>query len=401
LYRDISWSDVQSTDAWNISYEADVEGIVLLKNDGTLPLSKAVRTIAIIGPWANATKQLQGNYFSTPPYLITPLAAAKSAGFHVNFAQGTDILTSSTAGFADALAAARKSDVIVFMGGIDNTIEAEGVDRQDLTWPGNQLDLIHQLSQMNKPMVVLQMGGGQVDSSSIKANKNIGSLVWGGYPGQSGGAALMDIITGRRAPAGRLVTTQYPSDYATQFSALDMGLRPNGSNPGQTYMWYTGTPVFEFGDGLFYTTFKESAAPSPSHSGKNTYDIKVLTSASHPGYDFIEQVPFLNFTATVKNEGKTASPYTCMLFASTKDAGPKPYPNKWLVGFDRLATISPGRSSTLSIPVTLGSVARVDENGNRILYPGKYELALNNNRSVVVQFELIGEAAALEIWPAA
>jgi beta-D-xylosidase 4 len=166
-------------------------------------------------------------------------------------------------------------------------------------------------------------------------------------------------------------------------------------------MWYTGTPVFEFGDGLFYTTFKESAAPSPSHSGKDTYDIKVLTSASHPGYDFIEQVPFLNFTATVKNEGKTASPYTCMLFASTKDAGPKPYPNKWLVGFDRLATISPGHSSTLSIPVTLGSVARVDENGNRILYPGKYELALNNNRSVVVQFELTGEAAALEIWPAA
>lgn len=401
LYRNISWSDVQSTDAWNISYEAAVEGIVLLKNDGTLPLSKAVRTIALIGPWANATTQLQGNYFSTPPYLITPLAAAKSAGFHVNFAQGTDILTSSTAGFADALAAATKSDVIVFMGGIDNTIEAEGVDRQDLIWPGNQLDLIHQLSQTNKPMVVLQMGGGQVDSSSIKANKNIGSLVWGGYPGQAGGAALMDIITGRRAPAGRLVTTQYPADYATQSSALDMGLRPNGSNPGQTYMWYTGTPVFEFGDGFFYTTFKESAALSPSHSGKNTYDIEVLTSASHYGYAFIEQVPFLNFTATVKNEGKTASPYTCMLFASTKNAGPKPYPNKWLVGFDRLATISPGHSSTLNIPITLGSVARVDENGNRILYPGKYELALNNNRSVVVQFELTGEAAALEIWPAA
>lgn len=401
LYRNLGWDDVQSTDAWNISYEAAAEGIVLLKNDGTLPLSKTVRSIALVGPWANASTQLQGNYFTTAPYLITPLAAAKAAGFHVNFALGTDISSTSTEGFADALAAARRSDAIIFVGGIDNTIEAEGMDRQDLAWPGNQLHLIHQLSQVEKPMVVLQMGGGQVDSSPIKANKKIGSLVWGGYPGQSGGAALIDIMTGKRAPAGRLVTTQYPTDYATQFSALDMGLRPNGSNPGQTYIWYTGTPVFQFGDGLFYTTFKESAAACHSKSRQNTYNIKGLTSAPTPGYDFIEQVPFLNFTATVKNKGRTASPYTCMLFASTKNAGPAPYPNKWLVGFDRLTTIAPGRSSTLTIPVTLGSVARVDNNGDRVLYPGQYELALNNDRSVVVKFELIGEPVTLETWPSA
>jgi beta-D-xylosidase 4 len=272
------------------------------------------------------------------------------------------------------------------------------MDRQDLTWPGNQLDLVQQLSQGGKPMVVVQMGGGQVDSSSIKANSKIGSLVWGGYPGQSGGAALVDILTGKRAPAGRLVTTQYPADYATQFSALDMGLRPNGSNPGQTYSWYTGTPVYQFGDGIFYTTFKEKAAASSSND-KNTYDLQTLSSAQHPGYDFIEQVPFMNFTATIKNSGKTASPYSCMLFASTKNAGPAPYPNKWLVGFDRLATILPGYSSILTIPVTLGAVARVDESGDRVLYPGQYELALNNDQSVVVQFELTGEPVTLEKWP--
>jgi beta-D-xylosidase 4 len=398
LYRNIGWSDVQSTDAWNISYEAAAEGIVLLKNDGTLPLSKAVRSIALIGPWANATKQLQGNYFATAPYLISPLAAAKSAGLQVNFALGTGISSSSTEGFSDALAAAKKSDAIIYVGGIDNTVEAEGMDRQDLTWPGNQLDLVQQLSQVGKPMVVLQMGGGQVDSSSIKANSKIGSLVWGGYPGQSGGAALVDILTGKRAPAGRLVTTQYPADYATQFSALDMGLRPNGSNPGQTYSWYTGTPVYQFGDGIFYTTFKEKATASSSND-KNTYDLQTLSSAQHPGYDFIEQVPFMNFTATIKNSGKTASPYSCMLFASTKNAGPAPYPNKWLVGFDRLATILPGHSSILTIPVTLGAVARVDESGDRVLYPGQYELALNNDQSVVVQFELTGEPVTLEKWP--
>lgn len=398
LYRNLGWSDVQSTDSWNISYEAAVEGIVLLKNDGILPLSKAVRSIALIGPWANATTQLQGNYFGKPPYLISPLAAAKSAGFQVNFALGTGISSSSTEGFSDALTAAKKSDAIIYAGGIDNTVEAEGMDRQTLTWPGNQLDLVQQLSQVGKPMVVLQMGGGQVDSSSIKANSKIGSLVWGGYPGQSGGAALFDILTGKRAPAGRLVTTQYPAEYATEFSALDMGLRPSGSNPGQTYSWYTGTPVYQFGDGIFYTTFKEKAAASSS-SDKNTYNLQTLSSAPHPGYDFIEQVPFLNFTTTIQNTGRTASPYSCMLFASTKNAGPAPYPNKWLVGFDRLATILPGHSSTLTIPVTLGAVARVDESGDKVLYPGQYELALNNDQSVVVQLELTGEPITLEKWP--
>ncbi|KIM98703.1 glycoside hydrolase family 3 protein [Oidiodendron maius Zn] len=398
LYRNLGWSDVQSTDSWNISYEAAVEGIVLLKNDGTLPLSKAVRSIALIGPWANATTQLQGNYFGKPPYLISPLAAAKSAGFQVNFALGTSISSSSTGGFSDALTAAKKSDAIIYIGGIDNTVEAEGMDRETLTWPGNQLDLVQQLSQVGKPMVVLQMGGGQVDSSSIKANSKIGSLVWGGYPGQSGGAALLDILTGKRAPAGRLVTTQYPAEYATEFSALDMGLRPSESNPGQTYSWYTGTPVYQFGDGIFYTTFKEKAAASSS-SDKNTYDLQTLSSPPHPGYDFIEQVPFINFTATIQNTGRTASPYSCMLFASTKNAGPAPYPNKWLVGFDRLATILPGHSSTLTIPVTLGAVARVDESGNKVLYPGQYELALNNDQSVLVQLELTGEPVTLEKWP--
>ena len=398
LYRNLGWSDVQSTDSWNISYEAAVEGIVLLKNDGILPLSKAVRSIALIGPWANATTQLQGNYFGKPPYLISPLAAAKSAGFQVNFALGTGISSSSTEGFSDALSAAKKSDAIIYAGGIDNTVEAEGMDRQTLTWPGNQLDLVQQLSQVGKPMVVLQMGGGQVDSSSIKANSKIGSLVWGGYPGQSGGAALFDILTGKRAPAGRLVTTQYPAEYATEFSALDMGLRPSGSNPGQTYSWYTGTPIYQFGDGIFYTTFKEKAAASSS-SDKNTYNLQTLSSAPHPGYDFIEQVPFLNFTTTIQNTGRTASPYSCMLFASTKNAGPAPYPNKWLVGFDRLATILPGHSSTLTIPVTLGAVARVDESGDKVLYPGQYELALNNDQSVVVQLELTGEPITLEKWP--
>jgi beta-D-xylosidase 4 len=397
-YRNLDWSDVVSTDAWNISYEAAVEGIVLLKNDGTLPLSNKIRSVALVGPWGNATEQMQGNYYGDAPYLTSPLAALQASNLKVNYAFGTNISSETTAGFADALSAAKKSDAIIFAGGIDNTIEAEGMDRSNITWPGNQLQLIQKLSELAKPLIVLQMGGGQVDSSSLKANKNVNALVWGGYPGQSGGQALLDIITGKRAPAGRLTVTQYPADYAMKFPATDMSLRPSGDNPGQTYIWYTGKPVFEFGHGLFYTTFRTSLARSRSLSNGTSFDIVDLLSRSHEGYNVVEQVPFLNFTVTVTNTGSVLSDYTAMLFANTT-AGPEPLPNKWLVGFDRLGSLKPHASQAMTIPVSLDNVARTDSHGNRIIYPGKYELALNNERSAVLSFTLTGDETVISKWP--
>ncbi|KAL3475535.1 glycosyl hydrolase family 3 C-terminal domain-containing protein [Aspergillus californicus] len=394
LYRDITWDDVVTTDSWNISYEAAVAGTVLLKNDDTLPLSSDIHSVALIGPWANVTTELQGNYFGPAPYLINPLSAFQNSNLEVFHANGTAIDSTSDAGFEEALSAARQADAIIFAGGIDNTIEAEAMDRESISWPGNQLDLINQLSELGKPLIVLQMGGGQVDSSSLKSNDNVNALIWGGYPGQSGGQALFDIITGERAPAGRLVTTQYPAQYALDFPAIDMNLRPSGDNPGQTYVWYTGTPVYEFGHGLFYTTFDEEAVPLE----KNTYNIQDVLTGPHPGYDYVEHKTLLNFTATITNSGERESDYTAMVFVNTT-AGPSPQPIKWLVGFDRLGGLQSGDSQTLTVPVTIDSVARTDEEGNRVLYPGHYELALNNERSVVVSFDLEGEEAVLLKWP--
>ncbi|KAL4866251.1 hypothetical protein BDV12DRAFT_173131 [Aspergillus spectabilis] len=393
-YRDITWDDVVETDAWNIAYEAAVEGIVLLKNDDTLPFSSNIRSVALIGPWTNVGEELQGNYFGPAPYLISPLDAFRDSDLTVYHANGTSLSSNSDAGFQDALNAARQADAIIFAGGIDNTIEAEAMDRQNITWPGNQLDLIDQLSQLGKPLVVLQMGGGQVDSSSLKENENVNALIWGGYPGQSGGQALFDIITGKRAPAGRLVTTQYPAEYAEQFPAIDMNLRPSGDNPGQTYIWYTGTPVYEFGHGLFYTTFEES---TESTDGE-TFNIQDLLTGPHPGYDRVEQQTLLNFTATITNTGETESDYTGIVFANTT-AGPAPYPNKWVAGFDRRGHLASGASQTFTVPVSIDSVARTNERGDRVLYPGQYELALNNERSVVLSFSLEGEEAVLLSWP--
>jgi beta-D-xylosidase 4 len=130
-----------------------------------------------------------------------------------------------------------------------------------------------------------------------------------------------------------------------------------------------------------------------------TADIGAIISAPHPGFQYINQVPIVNFTVNVLNSGSIASEYSAMLFSSTQDAGPPPYPNKWLVGFDRLASIAPGTSSTLTIPVPLGAMARIDELGNSWLYPGTYELALNYDASAVISVTLTGNATVLAKWP--
>ncbi|KAL3460911.1 glycoside hydrolase superfamily [Aspergillus heterothallicus] len=404
VYRDIGWGDVRETDGWDVAYEAAVEGIVLLKNkNSALPLSSEIKSIALIGPWANATTQMQGNYFGPAPYLTSPLAAFEDSNLEIHYALGTNISAPSTSisdpDLASALSAAQSADAILYLGGIDNTLEAEAMDRESIAWPANQLSLITQLSQLGKPLIVTALGGGHVDSSSLKENANVSALLWAGYPGQSGGRAIRDIILGDRAPAGRLVTTQYPAAYAEEFSALDMGLRPNESsgNPGQTYMWYTGDAVFEFGHGLFYTEFQETAV-GVNGSDAGAFNIQELVSGAHKGLERVEQGVLLNFTVAVRNEGERGSDYTGIVFANTT-AGPEPRPKKWVVGFERVARLEAGEQGVFTVPVMIDSVARTDEKGNRVLYPGKYELALNNERSVVVSFTLEGEEVVLLKWP--
>ncbi|KAI7203286.1 putative exo-1,4-beta-xylosidase, partial [Hortaea werneckii] len=289
---------------------------------------------------------------------------------------------------------ARNSDVIVYAGGIDLTIEDEALDRENITWPGNQLQLIDQLSKLGKPLTVLQFGGGQVDGTALKNNDNVNSLMWCGYPGQSGGQAVVDVLSGKRAPAGRLVTTQYPAEYVNQFDQRDTELQPHGNCPGQTYMWYTGEPVYAFGHGLFYTTFDEEVAGNSS----GTFNITEVVSQPHDDYEYIEHVPLVTFEAKVTNTGDMDSDYSAMLFANTT-SGPAPRPNKWLVGIDREATIPPGGSCTVSIEVPLGVLARANEAGDLIVYPGEYELALNNERSVVYSLTLTGNAVPIAMWP--
>lgn len=393
-YRSFDWSNVNTPSSQDLAYNAAVQGIVLLENDGLLPLSTNVKNIALIGPMANATLSLQGNYAGIALFVISPQQAFETAGYNVTFAFGTGISNSDNSGYSEALEAAQGADVVVFVGGIDNSIEAEGQDRTSIEWPGSQLDLIGQLGELGKPLVVVRMGGGQCDDSTLKANATVSSLfhcyvsdtfskrylvplikvnalLWAGYPGQSGGTALIDIISGKQSPSGRLPVTQYPSSYVSEIDMTDMIIRPNSSgSPGRTYKWYTGAPIYPFGYGIHYTTFRLAWSDSSS----TTYNIQDIVSSTNKSGGFADTEILDTFSLLVTNTGSNyTSDYVALLFANST-SGPSPAPLQELVGYTRVPHITPGGTATAELNVTLGSISRVDENGNWILYPGTYNL---------------------------
>lgn len=209
-YRSLGWGDVNTRHAQSLALKTAENGIVLLKNDGLLPLAPTRNTtVAMIGFWANGTNVMQGDYFGQAPYLHSPVYAAQQAGVNFVYANGPVTQTNTTGSWTyPALEAAKKADVILYFGGISTAIEVEGLDRGNVSWPVGQAALIRQLTGLGKKMAIIQLGT-QVDDSEWLDNKLISSIVWAGYPGQDGGTAVFNIITGKTAPAGRLPITQY------------------------------------------------------------------------------------------------------------------------------------------------------------------------------------------------
>lgn len=401
-YSNLDWSNVNLPSSQALAYKAAWEGITLIKNDGLLPLQSEPARVALIGPYGNATEQLQGIYAGVAPYLVSPLQAASAQWSSVDYALGTQINASSTENFTEAINIASSADLIVYLGGLDSTVERETIDRPTLAWPGNQLDLINELSNLDKPLAVVQFGGGQVDDSPLLANDNVKALFWAGYPGQEGGNAIVDVMTGKQSPAGRLTTTQYPAEFADQVGLFNPDLRPNenGSYPGRTYKWYTGDAVVPFGYGLHYTDFDfEWAGHDRMHHKIPIHALGHKGWKNHHGHEKsgpMDTEVFTTLSACIQNVGSRASDYVGLLFLSTTDAGPAPYPDKWLVSYSRAHDIQAGESATIDLPVELGWLARANEEGDLVVYPGHYTFSLDIDAKISFDFELFGEPLVVD-----
>lgn len=271
-FGNLGVADVCTPSHQELAVEAARQGIVLLKNDdNTLPLLKN-KNIALIGPNANATHTMLGNYEGVPCTYITPHQGLVDfgSGDHNKVWLSQGCISTACAHddyFEAAVATAAKADAVVLVMGLSQVQESEALDRTSLLLPGYQERLVNLVAEAaaGRPVVLVLMCAGPVDIAFARDDKRIQSILWVGYPGQSGGQAMAEVIFGDHNPGGKLPVSWYPEAY-TKISMTNMQMRPDSpsSYPGRTFRFYTGETIYSFGYGLSYSKFQHSFAVAPS-----------------------------------------------------------------------------------------------------------------------------------------
>ena len=344
-----------------LSLETARQSMVLLKNDGILPLEKGtVSTIAVIGPNADSREALLANYHGTPSEQITVLEGIRQLvgdTVRVLYAQGCHLYKANVEPCAreddrisEAVSAAQHADVTVLCIGLDATLEGEagdaynaqeGGDKHDLMLPESQRRLMEALAAVGKPVVVVNMTGSSVDLSFVR--EHFSAIVQAWYPGQMGGLAVAELLFGRYSPSGRLPITFYDSvRELPEFTDYSMDNR--------TYRYTRAKVQYPFGFGLSYTTF--------------AYDEPVLSAQT------VEYGQALMATVNVTNTGDFESGEAVQLYIRYDDAPPGA-PRYQLKGLHRIV-LPPGGSQQVVFNIRPQDMALTDDEGNRIIYPGSY-----------------------------
>ncbi|KAK6156888.1 hypothetical protein DH2020_011136 [Rehmannia glutinosa] len=266
--------------------------------EGSLPLSPtAIKSLAVIGPNANATHTMLGNYEGKPCKYTTPLQGL-TVSVPTVYQPGCAGVSCGTVDLDAAKKIASTADAVVLVMGSDQSIEAESRDRVDITLPGQQQLLVSEVANVsNGPVILVIMSGGGMDVQFAKDNPKISSILWVGFPGQAGGAAIADVIFGYHNPSGKLPMTWYPQSYADN-----------------------GPTVFSFGDGISYSTFKHQLVKAPMHVSVPLEDEHICRSSTTcKSIDAMEEscknLAF-DIHLRVKNVGKFSGSHTVLLFSS-------------------------------------------------------------------------------------
>ncbi|KAL1547021.1 putative beta-D-xylosidase 7 [Salvia divinorum] len=382
-YGRLGREDVCAPEHQELALEAARQGIVLLKNERKLlPLSDKARegSLAVIGPNANVSKTLLGNYVGPPCTTITPLEGLMSYVEDVKFEQGSDTLNDTKR----AVELARSSDHVVLVVGLNQYHEAEYIDREDLVLPWKQQNLILSVAKAaKKPVVLVLLCGGPIDVSFAKEKAKIGSILWAGYPGQAGGRALAEIIFGDYNPGGRLTMTWYPHEFITT-PMIDMRMRadPSSGFPGRTYRFYRGKKVFEFGYGLSYTTYSYKivfVSQSKFHlkASSNTSDLGYV-SVPELGPRWCKKARFM-VIVSVKNKGKMAGKHPVLLFFRRTQYGDGVgSPMKQLVGFHPVRTDAKGKVRVKFLVSPCEHFSSANEDGEMVIESGDANLVVGD-----------------------
>ena len=282
--------EVNSTEHQLLAREAAQKTIILLKNTGNiLPLSKtANKKIALIGPSVNKA-QLDGfgSSWVNPPYTVSPRQGieAKIGSANISFALGCPIKTFDTTGFALARATAMQADYVIFIGGLDNTMEGEGYDiggdrkNYKVELPDQQQLLIKELAKVNQNIIVVLESGGICAVPSCIGS--IRGFLYAFYPGMEGGNAIADVLFGDYNPGGKLPVTM-PVNNA-QMPVWNDNFNDDYNCGYRYYDELNLTPQYPFGYGLSYTNFTYGNMHLSSTNVNIGDDVSVSVDVSNTG----------------------------------------------------------------------------------------------------------------------
>lgn len=354
----------------DFALELTKKTIVLLKNENDLlPLNKdKIKSIAVIGPNADSRDALVGNYFGTASEYVTVLEGIREkAGedIRIYYAEGCHLYRDKASGlgekydrFAEALAVAERSDVVVMCLGLDANIEGEegdasneyaSGDKPHLNLPGLQQELLEAIYKTGKPIVLVLLSGSAL--AVTWADEHIPAIIQGWYPGAQGGRAIASILFGECSPSGRLPVTFYRStDELPDFRDYSMANR--------TYRYMQQEALYPFGYGLSYTKFEYS-------------DLRLDKSILNAGES-------LGVSVTVKNTGSYESDEVVELYL--KDVEASVTVPKWqLSGFKRIH-LKPGEETRVQFTITTRQMALIDNEGRCILEPGAFEVYIGGSQ---------------------
>ena len=375
-YDTIPYEVVNSSEHRALAKEVAQKSIVLLKNNGILPLKNNLPKYFVTGPNATSIEALLGNYYGINPNMVTILEGITSAispESQLQYRLGAMLNQPSINPINYATGNAGNSDVTIVVLGVSSTLEGEegdsidsdtAGDRLGYDLPVNQIEYLRDLRKAadkkpenKKPIVAVITGGSPMNLAEVQELADAVLLVW--YPGEEGGNAVADVLFGKVAPSGKLPIT-FPKSLAQLPAFEDYSMK------GRTYKYMNVDPMYPFGFGLSYTTFSYGNAKVSSNKISKKKDITV--------------------SVKVTNTGKIKSDEVVQLYVSDVKASVE-VPNFQLNNMHRI-TLEPGASTEVSFKLTPKAFEIVKNDGSRIIESGDFKIYIGGSSPMKRSFEL-------------
>lgn len=378
------------------TYDAAAEAIVLLKNQNNLlPLDfSSIKSLAVIGD--NATRKHSNGGLSSEikaVYEVTPLEALRAKWgdkVDIRFAQGYEKLSTFVEGsnngqssgtfssktqesdalLKEAVEVARTSDVALLVCGLNHDYDTESFDRLNMDIPYGQVELIQEVVKANPRTIVVMIAGSPLNMAAVDICSP--AIVWAWFNGMEGGNALVDVLSGKVNPSGKMPFTtpvsldQSPAHALGNFPGRDLKVNYE-EDILVGYRWFDtkGLPVvYPFGYGLSYTTFNYSNL----NTDKKTYD----------------QADTIQATFTLTNTGDREGAEVAQLYVSDPVCSVM-RPVKELKGFKKVF-LKPGESRRITLDIPVSSLAFYSEAQSQfVVEPGEFILQLGASVSDIKQ----------------